>query len=563
MKKILGGKSGVKDKGCDAQTIKTAAGPKSGLLSALLNYNLNSSGLMPVSVKNYSDLPDLAKIDFKDDPDYTYGSLESALRRAGFILLGGYFKSKNNMAASAFFLEKYRDFIEWSFITPDPSGGELLIKTNEKAKKIRKNINNYEPAKAGDEAFVYEELESFYDKNYYLNDCGGYESFKINNAVLDGRLYVVQCLADAQPGERILDLGCGRGELSYALAKSGADVLGIDYSGDSIEIAEKNFGGRLFNLNYKKMDFFKLDAGFLFDKIVASDLVEHIDAGLFEKFIESIASHLSKGGKFILHTAPNKYVYSYKYKRDRLKAKEMGLYLPENPRSFYESLMHINEQTPGSLKRLLKKYFKNCCVWTADMEEPLGNLTKKPLKSDLINQRSIFAVASDGGIDRQDIINLLAQNELKDISGIALELLPDYNYPKKIKKNTVNAFKLKLINNSGNTLKSLGKTPVSLSYHIKDTEGDYIVYDGIRTGLPSVIYAEKQLQKQIGSNEYRLRFKPVNPVSGGVGTDVQYSVHVPDYTGAAVIEFTMVQEGCFWFENKKDGFMQILKAEIV
>jgi len=483
----------------------------------------------------------LITIDFKDDADYTYAALESALSQATFIILDGYFKSKNNMLASAFFLEKYKDFIEWSLITPSLSGGELLIRANKKAKKLNRNTKDCRQTKdsGSGKEFTYKELESFYDENYYLNDCGGYESFKTHNAFLDGRLYIVQCLADVQVGERVLDIGCGRGELSYAMAKSGADVLGIDYSDKAIEIAKKNFQGRLANLNYQKMDFFKLDKGILFDKIVASDLVEHIDAELLEKFMENIANRLSKDGKFILHTYPNKYIYSYKYKRDRLKAKEIGLYLPENPRSFYESLMHINEQKPSGLKKLLKKYFKNYCVWTSNIEDPLGNLIKKPLKSDLINQKSIFAIASNGDINRQKIINLLMQNELNDISGIALELLPDYNYPKKIKKNTVNSFKLKLINNSDSTLKSLGKTPVNLSYHIKDANGNYVVYDGIRTRLPSVIYPRELFE-------------------------VDYYVQAPEISiGIAVIEFTMVQEDAFWFENKKDGFIQTLSVEII
>ncbi|MHB8291285.1 MAG: class I SAM-dependent methyltransferase [bacterium] len=496
-------------------------------------------------IKTAKNCHNLIKIDFKDDPDYTYHNLELALRQADFILVDGYFKSKDNMLSSAFFLEKYKDLIESCVITPGYSG-ELLIKTNEKAKKLKKNINIYD--------YSYKELESFYDENYYLTDCGGYESFNINNAVLDNRLYVVQCLANARSGEKILDLGCGRGELSYAIAKSGADVLGIDYSGSSIDIAKKNFNGRLKNLNYKKIDFFELDPGLLFDKIVASDLVEHIDADLFEKFMEQVVSHLSKDGKFILHTAPNKYVYSHKYKQDRLKAKEIGLYLPENPRSFYESLMHINEQTPGSLKKVLKKYFKCFYVWTANTpEDPLGNLSKKPIKAELINQRSIFAITSNSNnIDKEDIINLLTQDEIKDISGISLELLQSYSYPKKIKQNTFNTFKLKLINNSGNTLKSLGKFPINLSYHIKDIKGNYIVYDGIRTDMP---YSQRNPQ-----------YKQINPVfeaRGAGAADVECNVQAPDYTGTAIIEFTMLQEGCFWFENKKDGFIRTLEVEIV
>lgn len=497
--------------------------------------------------KNFKGADESIKIDFKDDPDYIYGRLEAALKSGGFIIFEEYFKSKRNMLASIFFLEKYKDFIEEWRVT---SGG-LLIKTNEKAKKLKKNLSDYS----------YKELEFFYDENYYLNDCGGYESFRLNNTVLDSRLYVVQCLAAIKSvrGERggnfggvagekegrvekILDLGCGRGELSYVMAKSGADVLAIDYSAASIKIAEKNFGGRLANLKYKKEDFFELDPTLLFDKIVASDLVEHVDAGLFERFLESIAAHLNKDGVFILHTAPNKYVYSYKYKKDRAKAEKLGLYLPENPRSFYESLMHINEQTPGGLKRALKKYFKNVCVWTANTEEPAGDLIKKPSKAGLAVHRSIFAIASNGcgAIVKEEVIKLLTQSELKDISGISLEFLPDCAYPKTVKNNTVYVFKLNLINNGVAALKSLGKNPVNLSYHIKGADGNYIVYDGIRTGLPSLIYPGKTAE-----------------------VDVSVQIPVSDCAGAAFIEFTMVQEGVFWFENKKADFAKRLEVEII
>ena len=77
----------------------------------------------------------LIKIDFKDDPDYIYGELESALMTADFIVLDGYFKSKGNMLASVFFLEKYKDFIEEWKVTP---AAGLLIKTSGRAKKLKK-----------------------------------------------------------------------------------------------------------------------------------------------------------------------------------------------------------------------------------------------------------------------------------------------------------------------------------------------------------------------------------------------------------------------------------------
>lgn len=42
-------------------------------------------------------------------------------------------------------------------------------------------------------------------------------------------------------GERILDLGCGTGQLSAEIAKSGANVLGIDRSAEMIERAGANY----------------------------------------------------------------------------------------------------------------------------------------------------------------------------------------------------------------------------------------------------------------------------------------------------------------------------------
>jgi trans-aconitate 2-methyltransferase len=42
-------------------------------------------------------------------------------------------------------------------------------------------------------------------------------------------------------GERILDLGCGTGQLTAEIARSGAVVTGLDYSPDMLADARKNF----------------------------------------------------------------------------------------------------------------------------------------------------------------------------------------------------------------------------------------------------------------------------------------------------------------------------------
>ena len=45
-------------------------------------------------------------------------------------------------------------------------------------------------------------------------------------------------LARTQPGDRALDLCCGTGDVSFALARAGAEVTGLDFSGPMLAVAE-------------------------------------------------------------------------------------------------------------------------------------------------------------------------------------------------------------------------------------------------------------------------------------------------------------------------------------
>src|SRR5208337_2222597 len=42
-------------------------------------------------------------------------------------------------------------------------------------------------------------------------------------------------------GERILDVGCGTGQLTAEIAESGAQVVGLDQSAEMIKAAKQNF----------------------------------------------------------------------------------------------------------------------------------------------------------------------------------------------------------------------------------------------------------------------------------------------------------------------------------
>lgn len=100
-------------------------------------------------------------------------------------------------------------------------------------------------------------------------------------------------LLDPRPGESILDIGCGTGQLTAKIAESGARVTGLDSSPGMIGQARQNYP----NLQFKLAD----AAGFSFpgefDAVFSNAALHWIREP--EKVIESVASSLRAGGRFV------------------------------------------------------------------------------------------------------------------------------------------------------------------------------------------------------------------------------------------------------------------------
>jgi trans-aconitate methyltransferase len=83
-------------------------------------------------------------------------------------------------------------------------------------------------------------------------DAGDYASVgafvaRLGGAALD--------LLDPQPGEEILDIGCGDGALTQQIAERGARVVGIDNSPDMIAAAQaRGLDARLMNVSHMGFD---------------------------------------------------------------------------------------------------------------------------------------------------------------------------------------------------------------------------------------------------------------------------------------------------------------------
>ncbi len=456
---------------------------------------------------------DLIHIDGQQDGDGTYHDLELSLTKGKWILVDGYFWSKENMLSSTCFIEKYKKFIEYTIIINDYAG-ELLINTKTRENKKSQEINNFK---------TYDILKKCYDKYYFFRDCGGYDSFKrTEGQQLDTRLLSIYIIANPTESEKILDIGCGRGELSYALSKKGSYVTGIDYAEDAINIAKKTFGlNNNKNLKYICADFLEHKFKTKFDKIIAADFVEHIEQTSLELAFKKISSLLTKKGVLIVHTSPNKLNYIYQYKKIRTIIKQYGSYIPKNPRTYYEDLMHINEQTPATLNKSLKKYFKFVITWLP-WPDIAGSLTKPLKKSEIPNAKSIFAVASNKAFSKNELLQSITQNKL-DPKKVDVDIIlnqKDFVLKKSIKAQ----IKIILHNKSDIKLASYPPFPIYLSYHWMAESDEVLTFEGLRTDIyPSLLPHEKR--------------------------ELYLNIRTPDKQGHFYLHITLVQEHHLWFDH--------------
>lgn len=76
-------------------------------------------------------------------------------------------------------------------------------------------------------------------------------------------------------GESVLDIGCGRGELAFDLARKAGKVVAIDKNKPNIRAAQKNYSAR--NIEYLFGDVVRYGFGKKFDVVVLSNVLEHIE----------------------------------------------------------------------------------------------------------------------------------------------------------------------------------------------------------------------------------------------------------------------------------------------
>lgn len=123
-------------------------------------------------------------------------------------------------------------------------------------------------------------LKEKYTTNYYMNLVLGSEEWK-RGELREKHKNILDKFDFA--GKRVLDLGCGRGDVLRYLISKGATVTGVDFSEDAICLARKTAPeATLINADAKDIDYSR------YDIVIMFDVIEHIPADEIDAVLASI-----------------------------------------------------------------------------------------------------------------------------------------------------------------------------------------------------------------------------------------------------------------------------------
>jgi SAM-dependent methyltransferase len=193
-----------------------------------------------------------------------------------------------------------------------------------------------------------------YTEEYYRHHCGPHADWREGAELSPYYSGAIAFRVGLQEGERLVDLGAGRGELLAAAVHAGAaTAIGIEYAQAAIALAETTLRAQgvadRARIQLGDVRATGLPGGEA-DVVTLLDVVEHLAGAELAATLAEARRLLRPGGRIVVHTLPNRLLYDITYRIQRLAHPRW----PRDPRGELERQMHVNEQTRGSLRRALR-----------------------------------------------------------------------------------------------------------------------------------------------------------------------------------------------------------------
>jgi trans-aconitate methyltransferase len=138
-------------------------------------------------------------------------------------------------------------------------------------------------------------------------------------------------LLQPKPGERILDLGCGTGQLTQKIAQCGADVTGLDASPEMIGQARQNHPHLKFILKDAALMDFDGEFDAVFSNAALHWMLNASDVA------RAIARALRKGGRLVAELGGKRNIYQIECAIETVIKRHLGDAVPAS-RTFYPSV---------------------------------------------------------------------------------------------------------------------------------------------------------------------------------------------------------------------------------
>jgi ubiquinone/menaquinone biosynthesis C-methylase UbiE len=133
-----------------------------------------------------------------------------------------------------------------------------------------------------------ESLTRYYDRWMHLITFG--QDRRVRDAVLS---YI-------EPGDRVLDVGCGTGTLAIQAAQKRTQVIGIDQSPAMLKLAREKAQANGVEVDFRRAQAQSLELNEKFDVVTATFTLSEISPDEAEMVVADLAEHLKRCGKMIV-----------------------------------------------------------------------------------------------------------------------------------------------------------------------------------------------------------------------------------------------------------------------
>lgn len=129
--------------------------------------------------------------------------------------------------------------------------------------------------------------------------CGYWDGVDRLAEAQENKLDHVCRILDLQPGDRVLDIGCGWGSFAqFAAEKYEVEVVGITISKKQAELARERCQGM--PIEIRLQDYREMDEKF--DHIISLGMFEHVGPKNYRTYFQVVDRCLDEEGIFLLHT---------------------------------------------------------------------------------------------------------------------------------------------------------------------------------------------------------------------------------------------------------------------